>query len=475
MKIVKLFIKSIYFFFEFIIAMALLKKEKKEYQAKKNILITPLRGIDNAWIDYLLAIRFSSVYNITLIMMRPSSLPFNTAEKKSFFSIKVMLIWYEIKFYILVFLLKVRGVNFTIVTIENCNKINKFDTNTESLIETAKDEFYRRYFGYREYKNSSLYLEIKFKVDCAFYNLYDCLILKVKDTDLIWTSHSIYEWRLPYSLAKLFDKKINVWGGSIYNNALISVSNGPLQTSVRKGYLQKDNRLDFDKRLNGGGIDQPTLFVDKFDEKLNDFFQRNKNIVLLTPNCIWDGDISDRDSVFNSLYEWVKSTIDFSMNNKNVAVIVRFHPAEASLWKNRPGLWKLFENIKQEDNQMFISPSSKVSTIELAKKSNKVIFYSGILALECLYLNIKPFCVSNSFYSYVKGVINVKNKKEYFKIIENPVNTNISSEGAILYEDILCLGLKIFGKSNELRSNPKFTYYGKQKEIEKYFCKLLNE
>lgn len=471
MKKIGLFIKNIYFFFEFIVAMSLLKKEKK-YTEKKNILITPLRGIENTWIDYLLAIKFSSVHNITLIMMRPSSLPFSTAEKKELFSTKIMLLLYEIKFFILVLLIRLRGVTVFIVD-NKSSKCIKRSANSEHIIETAKDEFFRRYFGQRDYKNFFLYSDSKLKVDNTFYNLYDCLMSKVKETDLLWTSHAIYEWRLPYSLAKKFNKKIVVWGRNVYNSGLINISNGPMQISIRKGYFYKECQIDFNKRFNGKEIDQPTAFESNFDEELSEFLINNNNVVLLTPNCIWDGDISDRDSVFNNLYDWVKTTLEFSKANKNIAVIVRFHPAEATLWKNRPGLWNLFENYNLSDNQFFIPPKSKVSTIKLAQKSNKVIFYSGILALECLHLKIKPYCVSNSFYRNVKGVITVENKNEYFDILGNEINVNKNSSGTIDYDDIFCLGLKIIGKNKDLRSNPKFSAYSKQTEIEKYFLELL--
>ncbi|MFY9074614.1 hypothetical protein OZZ08_06555 [Malaciobacter mytili] len=473
MKKIKLFIKNIYFFFEFIFALALLKKEIKKAEKKKNILITPLRGLDNTWIDYLLAIKFSNIYNISLIMMRPSTLPFNEAEKYGLFSTKLMLFWYEVKFFLLKIVLKLKGVTVLLPDNKYIEKMMIDDNNI--LINTAKDEFFRRYFGNRNYKENPLYFKIKEDVDTAFYNLYTLIREKIKNIDLLWTSHAIYEWRLLYSLALKYEKNISVWGRNVYNTNLISVADGPLQVSTPNGFMHEEFRLDFDKRINGGEIDQPTIFNNTFDEKLNNFFLNNKNVILLTPNCIWDGDISDRDSIFDNLYEWVKYTLDLSKGNNDISVIVRFHPAEATLWKDRPGLWNLFENIELTSNQLLVTPSSKISTIKLAQKANKVIFYSGILALECLHLNIKPFCVSNSFYRKVKGVISVTNKDEYLKIIQNDINSNFNSFGTISYNDLFCFGLKIVDKNNGLRSNPKFSSYSKQVEIEKYFVELLND
>lgn len=472
MKKVQLLIKNIYFFFEFIIALALIKKEAKQEEYKKKVLITPLRGLDNTWIDYLLAIKFSKSYSITVVMMHPSTLPFNEAEKYGKISTKLMLRWYEIKFFLLIILLKIKGVSTLIVDQKRSGE-NIKDIDGINIIENTKDEFLRRYFGDRNYKENTLYHKIKKDVDDVFEFMYSLLNNQIKDIDLLWTSHAIYEWRLAYRLALKYEKNIVVWGRNVYNTHLISTSSGPLQIEKPKGYLYKQYKLDLDKRLNGQEIDQPTIFDKCLDSRLEKFFQKNKNIVLLTPNCIWDGDISDRDTIFNDLYDWVKYTLDLAKNSNNFAVIVRFHPAEATLWKNRPGLWKMFEKMNLEDNQLLISPESKISTIELAKKSDKVIFYSGILALECLHLNITPYCVSNSFYKYVDGVCKIKTKIEYNNLLKFDSVDNLDKVGDISYDDLFCYGLKIIGKNKDLRSNPKFSAYSKQTEIEKYFLELL--
>lgn len=474
MKKVQLLVKNIYFFFEFIFALVLIKKETREEKSKKKVLITPLRGIDNTWIDYLLAIKFSKMYNITVLMMAPSVLPFNEAEKYGLLSTKLMLKWYEIKFFLLYILLKVKGVSTLVVDKKRSyKKIQEINADDMSIIENTKDEFLRRYFGNRNYKENTLYHKIKKDVDNVFESMYDLLNNEIKDIDLLWTSHAIYEWGLAYRLASKYEKNRVVWGRNVYNTHLISTSNGPLQIEKPKGYLYKKYKLDLDKRLNGQEIDQPTIFDKGLDSKLEDFFEKNKNIVLLTPNCIWDGDISDRDTIFNDLYDWVKYTLDLAKNTKDFSVIVRFHPAEATLWKNRPGLWKVFEEMILEDNQLLISPESKISTIELAKKSDKVIFYSGILALECLHLNITPYCVSNSFYKHVDGVCKIKTKTEYDNLLKFNSFENLDNSGDISYNDLFCYGLEIIGKNKDLRSNPKFGAYSKQTEIEKYFLELL--
>lgn len=474
MKKIQLLIKNIYFFFEFIIALALIKKEAKQEKYKKKVLITPLRGLDNTWIDYLLAIKFSKSYNITVVMMHPSTLPFNEAEKYGKISTKLMLRWYEMKFFLLIILLKIKGVYIIVINKKKFfNNLKEIDIDDINIIENTKDEFLRRYFGDRNYKENDLYLKIKKDVNNVFENMYSLLNNQIKDIDLLWTSHAIYEWGLAYRLASKYKKCIAVWGRNIYNTHLISTSDGPLQIKKPKGYLYKKYKLDLNRRLNGQEIDQPTIFDKGLDGRLDEFFEKNKNIVLLTPNCIWDGDISDRDTIFDDLYDWVQYTLDLSKINNDFAVIVRFHPAEATLWKNRPGLWKMFEENILSDNQLLIPPESKISTIELAKKSNKVIFYSGILSLECLHLNITPYCVSNSFYKHVNGIYKIKTKNEYNDLLKFDSVKNLENLGDISYNDLFCYGLEIIGKNKDLRSNPKFGAYSKQTEIEKYFLELL--
>jgi hypothetical protein len=431
-----------------------------------NIIVTPLRGAENCWVDYYIAIKYSKIISCSVVLMRPNLIPFGVYERSGKIKWYINLLLSFVKFYLIIFLLKIKGVKYYLINADESEKVD-----ISNNVTLGVEEFLRRYYGCRDYgkfENSDL---IKNNITHVFNNLEKTIInLKSKSSVLV-TSHAIYEWSIAYNIFNDNNLRCMVWGANIYNSQILKVSNKPLQIGIPKGRIYKDKEIDFTKRIEGTAIDQPMKWSGSSEPSVTEFLSRYNRIVTLAPNCVWDGDTNVRDSFFSGIYDWITKTIDFAILNPSIGFIIRIHPAEGNMWAFRPSLWKMLNSsIIKQNNILVIPPDMQISTLELAKKSNIFVFYSGIVGLEANLLGINVCCVSNSIFGKVKGVRVVNSLDEYHYALLHEYYDN--NEGIIESADVFNKGVCIEnhpGSEETMFTNPYIKGFYVQPELESFF------
>ena len=154
-------------------------------------------------------------------------------------------------------------------------------------------------------------------------------------------------------------------------------------------------------------------------------------LVVLTlgifPNLTWDGAIKQRDTIFQSILDWLIETINW-IKDKPFCLLLREHPKPKDKYTDYDSILLLLKESLSEINDIknliLIDGLKTIKSYFLIKEIlNCSIVYNGTLGVEISYMGKPVIFAGNSPYSG-KGVgYEPKSKKEYFKLLEE-VNKN---------------------------------------------------
>lgn len=262
-------------------------------------------------------------------------------------------------------------------------------------------------------------------------------LMKHYEPDIFLTSHGIYSlWGPQFNIMKSNGISTIVFGRHGYADKKMAFLDTLHQlggysksfSHFRQNYemTEQDDKVIeeyFESRFSHDATDTKFYYKDRKLSQVNragDKFQ-----LVLFPNLIWDGNIKERNTIFSGLIEWIVSTVEYLKNTDEIQVIIRFHPAEATVYTDTVKLETLVRkelpNIDLYKNVTILSSDSDVDTYQLMKKSTDIgITYGGMVALELPFLN-KPIimCGKNRFCN--TGIsFEPATKQDYFDLIGNP-------------------------------------------------------
>ena len=461
-------------FVEFIFGLLFCKSLKvTEVRTTDRLIFTPLRGVENCWVDYYLAVRFSKVANVEVVLMSPFSIPFGNAESCTSYKVRIFLIGQIIKHRLIRFVLYIRSVKYVVV-----DQLPKRPSIPSAVVRGSLDEFYRRFYGDRDYKCGLRSDKHGDTLD-QFQSLYNFAASNYKPSDILVSSHGIYEWAVCYRLFRNMGARTYIWGANIYNSQILRFSRQPLQVGDPLGDINADCLLDMDARLRGVAVDQPTQWKADLDPSISSFVRSYKRVVLLTPNCLWDGDTDIRDSIYKGVLDWIEKTINFSSDKSGLGVIIRVHPAEGSQWASRPSLWDVLSEESLPANCLVVAPHDGSSTLAISELADATVFYSGMVGVEAASLGHDVICVSNSINGKVKGVLQVATVEEYHQLlVGGDVGQTCSANGYLSVTDLFSRGIRIAhhpGSSVTAYTNPKIRGYYAQPKLDDFFIQRVIE
>ena len=280
-------------------------------------------------------------------------------------------------------------------------------------------------------------------------SLQNCKIMKevaselfsVIHPDAVITSHGIYSvWGTLYNYFKKKNVPVFVYGAHAYKTDEIQLTNTLAQT------LSED--IGCVKFMNSCPMlspDQERLLKDYFESRINHrtkdtncyyawmndlnhwkIEKVNKDIktFAIFPNIIWDGDIIQRDTIFNGIWDWLISTINYFKTSKH-NLVVRFHPAEATLWKDSV---KLKEVVQKEIPDLYdypyifiINSDQPIDTYDFVRNNVDVgLVYDGILTLELIYLGIPVISPAKNRFTGGDFVLSPSSRSEYYQMLVSP-------------------------------------------------------
>lgn len=198
--------------------------------------------------------------------------------------------------------------------------------------------------------------------------------------------------------------------------------NGKMLSIIEKKQLSEF----IHKRFSGNDDVMKFLGVAR-SSNLNNFskiLKKHKKVVAIFPNVHWDVGLSDLNTIFPSMMDWLYETIDFLGTKKNVEILLRLHPVEA-LYKNR-GSTSIIDLIKNRldtlpSNLTVIDADANFSSYSLFEKIDVGVTYNGSIGLEMLLQNVPTVISGKAHYSQIPGTFTPKSKNEYLKSITGEI------------------------------------------------------
>jgi len=296
-----------------------------------------------------------------------------------------------------------------------------------------------RYYGMTELdssKNSKKILIEYLKSGVKSY-LASKKLFEIKKYDDVIMNHGFY---IPQGVIFLAakKKKINVsnWTpgerkrsfcltrGDTYHRSLIYENNDNWE---KISYNDKiDNKIkDYLKSREYGKRDwihfheNPDFDVDSLLNKIK--IDRNKPIIGLPSNVMWDAQIDFPSNFFKNILEWIFFTIDYFITRDDIQLLIRIHPAEID--KTKPARQRLKDEILKKygslpSNIFLIEAENKISTYPLMKLCNSVLIYGTRMGIELTALGVPVIVCGEGFIRNKKIAIDVISKEHYTKVMK---------------------------------------------------------
>lgn len=299
----------------------------------------------------------------------------------------------------------------------------------------------RRFFecGYYDPNNSEHQTYYKDTINnIKLMKLFCKSISQEYNFDAVITSHGIYSiWGTAYNYFKSINKKVYVYGAHAYRNShthftdtlaqtlakdtscIEYMKSGVLTDDIKKivdeYFLSRRNHSTKDTSIYYSWMDnKENLSISKIDKKTLNYG--------MFPNIIWDGDVAQRDTIFNGMLDWMIKTIDYFINHPENNLIIRFHPAEATLWKDTAKLsdtiLSLYPRIEEIPNITLIKANQQIDTYAFVRDNIDVgIIYDGILSLELTHMHTPVISPSCNRYTGGDFVLNPNTQEDYYSLL----------------------------------------------------------
>jgi len=145
----------------------------------------------------------------------------------------------------------------------------------------------------------------------------------------------------------------------------------------------------------------------------------NKPVYSMFTNLIWDACSAQKEIAFSNVSEWIYETIEWFCDRAEKQLIIKTHPAEAQFGTNQSvkGLIeKKFPNLPE--NIKIIPADTDINSWSVINITNIGIVHTSTVGLELALEGLPCLCVSDTYYRQKGFTVDVKNKKEYFEILE---------------------------------------------------------
>ena len=296
-----------------------------------------------------------------------------------------------------------------------------------------------RYYGITELdsnKNSKKILIEYLKSGIKSY-LASKKLFEIKKYDEVILNHGIY---VPQGIINLAakEKKINVTNwcpgvrkksfcltrGDTYHRSLIYENNDNWEKISYNDQI--DNRIKnyLNSRTKGKNDwihwqQKPDLDIDTFLNKIK--IDRNKPIIGLPTNVMWDAQIDFPSNFFKNFLEWVFFTIDYFSSRADIQLLIRIHPAEVD--KTKPARQRLKDEILKKykslpSNIFIIEAENEISTYPLMKICSSVLVYGSRMGVELPALGTPVIVCGEGFIRNKKIAIDIISKENYIKVLK---------------------------------------------------------
>lgn len=213
--------------------------------------------------------------------------------------------------------------------------------------------------------------------------------------------------------------------GDTYHRALVTEPTALWENLVLTP--EQERRLDsyIDSRRHGGQ-DSLTYHPNPIEDEISLVqalgLSRDRPIISLFTNVIWDAQVYHSYNAFDNLLDWLFQTIEYFSRRTDLQLVVRIHPAEVKAVK------KTEQPVAEEIAQRFpilpahikvIGPESDLSSYTLVKISHAALIYGTKMGLEIALRGV-PVIIAGESMNRGKGfTYDVTSAEQYFDLLDH--------------------------------------------------------
>ena len=273
-------------------------------------------------------------------------------------------------------------------------------------------------------------------------------VLQENDYDVVCFHHGIY---VPQGLiTKVCQKKgirVVTWNPAYKKNTFIFSHDDTYHHTMISEDISRWKNIDLDNkkkqkieeylrsRRSGKNDwiwfhDTPEENVDKIKKELG--CSSNKPAIGLFTNVMWDAQLHYESNAFDSMLDWVFTSIEFFKTRTDLDLFIRIHPAE--IRGAIPSRQPLLEEINRKypdlpSNVFVIPPESQISTYALMDICDAVTIFNTKTGIEISSSGIPTIVAGEAWIRGKNFSLDADSKESYIKILDKlPFNKKMSHD-----------------------------------------------
>lgn len=197
-----------------------------------------------------------------------------------------------------------------------------------------------------------------------------------------------------------------------------------LQKPLNDKQRREVHSLMEDRRL---GRDVENHFSAVGDDSIGD---RDSPTVGMFTNLIWDASITDEDSLFPNVRDWVEATVRHFVGREGVELIVKTHPAEVARGTNESVKGWIEECLNPQELESIevLPPSTSVNTHQMLNDIDAAIVYNSTVGVEAAYYGTPVIVGAKTFYRGLSLTYDPPNQSEYLDLLTSAEDLEMTEE-----------------------------------------------
>jgi hypothetical protein len=149
--------------------------------------------------------------------------------------------------------------------------------------------------------------------------------------------------------------------------------------------------------------------------------------IALFTNMNFDTYVLGRDTIFESMTDWLISTVKFiNQINSKVKLVVRAHPGELSFVTPTRDFVRDSIVSVMHDKVVFVDADSSINSYDILDGASSVLVYSSTIGVEAILDGKTTVCAGSTFYD--DFVLKPESKEKYFEVVEALTNHSLRLE-----------------------------------------------
>ena len=149
---------------------------------------------------------------------------------------------------------------------------------------------------------------------------------------------------------------------------------------------------------------------------------RSKKTVSLFTNITWDTAVQGRDKLFDSMFEWVKETIDHFRDRTDGQLVIRIHPAEVQVAGRETNEY-MEDYISQvcpvlPANVRIVPPARSVSSYTIMRIADVGLTYASTVGIEMAMMGAPVIVAAEAPYRGKGFTYDPKDKDQYSAMVD---------------------------------------------------------